>query len=260
MSSQFKVLPRRKRRRSHQPLIDKVATKSKFGSWSEDSLISEDGVKGADHLPSDLYARLAEIGTPTSFEKGAILFVEGRQPQGVFLVRRGLIKLSTGSADGKALILGRADPGNVLGLPTAISGRANKFTAEASQFVECLFIARELLLGFLGRNGQAALAVAEILSRMYEETFDQVRYLGLSFTATKKLARLILELPAHQSPNNGHTRALPLTHKEIGELIGASRETVTRLFARFKQQQLVQVKGSCVHILDHAALEQLLAP
>ena len=111
---------------------------------------------------------------------------------------------------------------------------------------------------FLEKNVDAALRVAKILSHMYDDAFDQVRNLGLSSTATEKLARLLLELPAHESPNNGHSKTLPFTHKEIAEMIGASRETVTRLFARFKREQLVRVHGEHLHIIDQTGLEQLL--
>ena len=193
-----------------------------------------------------------------STKKDTVLFVEGQKPAGVFIVRKGMVKLSACSADGKSLIVGRAGPGAVLGLPTAISGRANELTAEALNLVQCSFVTRDIFLLFLEKNVGSALRVAEILSHMYDEAFDQVRYMGLYSTATEKLARLLLDLPAHESPNNGHAKTLPLTHKEIAEMIGASRETVTRLFARFKREQLVRVHGEHLHIIDQTGLEQLL--
>ena len=256
MSFRFRVVPKRRRRGVRQTSIRKAAPEVKVDeAWLESSLIEE---KEFRDFPSAIWEGLDLISTLSSFTKGAVLLVQGQPPLGVFGIRKGLVKLSASSADGKSLIVGRGGPGDVLGLPTSISGKANELTAEATQLVECSFITREAFLQFLGKNGSAALSVAHILSHMYDDAFDQIRFLGLSATATAKFARLLLELPAHESPNNGHSKKLPLTHKEIAELIGASRETVTRLFARFKREQLVKINGSRLHILDPAALEQLL--
>ncbi len=257
MSFRFRVVPKRKRRGVRRVSIRKAVTEVKVGEeWLESSLMEGKKISG---LPLAIWEGLGAISTRLAYGKGTVLFVEGQKSQGVFVVRQGMVKLSASSADGKSLIIGRAGPGDVLGLPTAISGKANELTAEAAQLVECSFIPRETFLQFLGKNGNASLRVAEILSHMYDDAFDQIRFLGLSATATAKFARLLLELPAHESPNNGHSKTLPLTHKEIAEMIGASRETVTRLFTRFKREQLVRVNGSRLHILDPAGLEQLLA-
>jgi len=210
------------------------------------------------NLPRAIWEGLNAISSVAIFRKGSVLFVEGEKSLGVFVVRKGMVKLSTDSADGKSLIVGRAGIGEVLGLPSALSGRANELTAEAMSLVQCSFIARDAFLQFLERNGGSALHVAETLSHMYDDIFGQVRFLGLSSTATEKLARLLLELPGHEPSGNGYAKTLPLTHKEIAEMIGASRETVTRLFTRFKREQLVRVHGEHLHILDQTGLEQLL--
>jgi CRP-like cAMP-binding protein len=155
--------------------------------------------------------------------------------------------------------VGSAGPGEVLGLPTVISGKVNRLTAEAIQLVECSFIAREAFLQFLEENGNAALSVVHMLSHMYDHVFDQILFLGLSSNAAAKFARLLLELPPHEFANDQYSKSVPFTHKEIGELIGASRETVTRLFARFRRQRLVRVQGSRLHILKPSVLRQLVA-
>ena len=101
--------------------------------------------------------------------------------------------------------------------------------------------------------------MAEILSKIYHATLLEVRYLGFSSSTAEKLARFLLDLPATAAQNNGHLRAtLTLTHKEIGEMIGASRETVTRLFAHFKREGLIEVHGSSVIVMNKANLEKML--
>jgi CRP/FNR family transcriptional regulator, cyclic AMP receptor protein len=255
MPYRFRVVPKKKRRRVQQARIGIAGHDVGFGESRKASPLIEERL--FHNLPRHMQAGLDAISSIATFAKRDVLFVEGQKPLGVFVLRSGRVKLSASSADGKLLIVGRARPGEVLGLPTAISGTPNELTAEAIHPLQCDFIARDALLQFLREHGDAALRVAQILSEMYDAAFNQVRYLGLSASATEKLARFLLELPDAESQNNGHAKTLSPTHKEIAEMIGASRETVTRLFTRFKREQLVQVYDARLHI-DRAGLEQLL--
>jgi CRP/FNR family cyclic AMP-dependent transcriptional regulator len=102
-----------------------------------------------------------------------------------------------------------------------------------------------------------------VLSNIYQATYQEVRYLGLSRSAARKLTRFLLHIAqVHDSAGNGTVRAeikmtMTLTHEEIAEMIGASREAVTRLFANFKRRQLIEVHGSSLVIKDQARLERL---
>jgi CRP/FNR family transcriptional regulator len=72
------------------------------------------------------------------------------------------------------------------------------------------------------------------------------------------LARFLLDLTAGHDNGNGEIRVtLTLTHEEIAQMIGASRETVTRLFGDFKKRQLLQAKGSTLIIKNKAGLESI---
>ena len=124
-----------------------------------------------------------------------------------------------------------------------------------------LILFREIYsLQFLREHGEAAVRVAEILSKIYHATLSEVRYLGFSSSTTEKLARFLLDLPVVPGQGAGHLRAtLTLTHKEIGEMIGASRETVTRLFSHFKRERLIEVHGSTLIIADKAAPRKVAA-
>ncbi len=76
----------------------------------------------------------------------------------------------------------------------------------------------------------------------------------------EKLARFLLDFAAGDASGNGETRAvMTLTHEEIAETIGSSRETVTRLFADFKRKGLVEIRGATLVIADKSGLLQLLA-
>jgi CRP/FNR family transcriptional regulator, cyclic AMP receptor protein len=204
-------------------------------------------------------AGLDAISSSATYPKGAILFVEGQEPRGVFVICNGSAKLSATSAAGKSLILRIAEAGEVIGLPGTISGKPYEATAEAQEPVQANFIPRKPFLEFLRAHGEVALRVAEARSDIYYATYREVRCLGLSGSVEEKLARYLLDFAAEHASDNGQTRAvMTLTHEEIAETIGSSRETVTRLFADFKRKGLVQVQGSTLVIADKIGLRELL--
>jgi CRP/FNR family transcriptional regulator, cyclic AMP receptor protein len=215
------------------------------------------------NLPQNTVERLDSISSSAIYPRGALLFVEGQEPRGVFVLCNGRVKLTAGSADGKSLILRIADPGEVVGLPSTISGKPYEVTAEAIEPIQANFVPRDAFLKFLREHGDAALRVAEILSAIYHATYQEVRYLGLCGSATEKLARFLLDLTAEHQSNESHADSsrrvtMTLTHEEIAEMIGSSRETVTRLFASFKRRGLVEVRGSTLVIANKSELEKLL--
>jgi CRP/FNR family cyclic AMP-dependent transcriptional regulator len=215
------------------------------------------------HLSKPALEGLDAISSSATYPKGAILFVEGQEPRGVFVLCNGRVKLSASSADGKALILRIAEAGEVVGLPGTISGKPYEATAEALEPIQANFVAREPFLQFLREHGEVALRVAEILSDIYHATYQEVRYLGLSGSAAGKLARFLLDRAeggaAKQGEATGPIRAvLTLTHEEIAEMIGASRETVTRVFADFKRKKFVEVHGSTLIIRNKLGLQELI--
>lgn len=202
---------------------------------------------------------LDAISSSATYPKGAVLFVEGQEPRGVYVLCNGRAKMSASAPDGKALILRIAESGEVIGVPGTISGKPYELTAEALEPIQANFIPRREFLQFLQHNGEAALRVAEILCNIYHAQHQEIRYLGLSSSAPQKLARFILDITEALSGENGQIRTtLALTHEEIAERIGASRETVTRLFASFKKQGLIEIHGSTLIVKNKPALQQLL--
>lgn len=217
----------------------------------------------ADHifcdLPSTALQAFENIKYATAYPKGAVLFVEGQSPRGIFVLCKGRVKLSICSTDGKTLILKIAEPGEVLGLSASVSGKPYELTAETVDPCQINFVKREDFQRFLRENADACLRVAEQLSEKYNSACREIRSLGLSHSAAEKLAKLLLEWSAK---NGEAAKAEPrlklaLTHEEIAQMIGTSRETVTRLFADLKKRQIVQSKGSTLLIRNKAALKAM---
>ena len=207
-------------------------------------------------LPMAALRALDSIKFATGYPKGAVLFVEAQAPRGIFLLCRGRVKLSMSAADGKTIIIRIAEPGEVLGLAASVSGRPYDLTAETAEPCQINFVRREDFLRFLKEHGDACFKVAQLLSKKYNSACHELRSLGLSHSAGEKLAKLLLEwITRNGEAGKQEPRLrLTLTHEEIGQMMGVSRETVTRLFADLKKQHIVQLKGSTLVIRDKDAI------
>jgi CRP/FNR family transcriptional regulator, cyclic AMP receptor protein len=217
-------------------------------------------------LPPTALQSFETIKYATAYPKGAVLFVEGQAPRGIFVLCKGRVKLSICSTEGKTLILKIAEPGEVLGLSATVSGTPYELTAETVDPCQINFVKRDDFLQFLKEQSDACLRVAEQLSDKYNFACREISALGLPHSAGEKLAKLLLECSA----KNGEAKKseprfkLAFTHEEIAQMIGTSRETVTRLFSDLKKRQIVQgkgsmqTKGSTLLIRNKAALKAMI--
>lgn len=210
------------------------------------------------NLPTPALQRLNEIKSTAVYPKSAMLFIEGQQPRGVFVVCAGKVKLSTSSKEGKTIITKLSEAGDVLGLNATVSNRPYEVTAEMVEPGQANFIARDAFLQFLKEHGEVAVRVAEQLSRNYYTAYEEIKTLGLASSPAEKFAKLLLSWSGDGKDGKALQVRLSLTHEEIAEMIGTTRETVSRLFSEFKKKQLLQVKGATLTIRNRAALEQLL--
>ena len=208
-------------------------------------------------LSAAALADLQSMMHPISYSCGSVLFAEGCLAWGVYILLDGEVRLFIRSDDDKRLTVGMARNGAILGLASALSGSLCETTAVAIYPAMVACIRREDFLSFLARHPQAYQAVAEELSRSYIAACAQLGTLGLFSSVPAKLARLLLDWCENgRATDHGMRCCFPFTHEEIGEFIGASRETVTRILGAFKSRNLVAFHGAMLTIPDRAALEQ----
>ena len=211
------------------------------------------------NLPEPDAQRLNAIKSTAVYPKGAKLFVEGQHPRGVFVLCMGEAKLSTSSRKGRTVITRIADAGELLGLNATISNVPYEVTAEMMEPGQANFVPREPLLLMMKEFPDVALRIAQQLSQSYFAAHEEIRTLGLATSPTARLAKLLLQWSIKNTRSNGSSQIkLSLTQEEIAEIIGTTRETVSRLFADFKRRQLVQLQGATLVIHSRFALEQLV--
>ncbi len=211
-------------------------------------------------LPQESLAAFNQIKHATLFPEGATIFLEGQTPRGIFMLCQGQAKLSTSSRDGKTFILRLAKPGEVLGLDAVVTGKPHALTVETMQPSQLNFVNREDFLRFLNEHGDACLHAAQHIGRECQDAYNVVRSIGLSHSASGKVARFLLASATDGVVKKGILRVrLALTHEEIGQLTGISRETITRTLSEFRKKDILELKGCTLIIRNKPALEQLVA-
>ena len=196
----------------------------------------------------------------TTLPAGAILFVEGQLPRGIFVVCSGRVKLSTASRDGKVLILKFAEAGETLGLSAVISGMNYAMTAETATPCQLNYVDRKNVMSLLEENSEVGMHAAQALSREFQFAYRDMHDLVLARSSTGKLARLLLHSCASEPlTKSAEARVRSgMTHEEMAQRIGASRETVTRLLSDLKRRRLIRLDGATLVIRDRLALEALV--
>jgi CRP/FNR family transcriptional regulator len=193
-------------------------------------------------LDDDALADFDLIGVSTTFPRGATLFLENAPNQAVYVVCTGQVKLSCTSKEGRTLI----------------SGSKYEVTAETVQPTEIKSIRRDEFLAFLKKHGDASLHAAKALSEEYKAAFFDARRLALSGSTAGRLAAVLLDWGRAESCGKSEMRfTMALTHEELANLVGCSRETMTRMLGRFKREKLIQIHGVSILILSPEKLERI---
>jgi CRP/FNR family transcriptional regulator len=127
---------------------------------------------------------------------------------------------------------------------------------------QVMFISRDAFLRMMKEHGQIAVAAAEQLSRSYYPAHEMLRTLGLGTHPAERLAKFLLSwtdglvTDCHETYSERFN--LSLTHQEIADGIGSTRETVSRLFSELRKKRLVESEGTALAITNRLGLESMV--
>jgi CRP/FNR family transcriptional regulator len=139
-----------------------------------------------------------------------------------------------------------------------VAGTEYELTAETAMPCQVNFVPREPLLDLLARYGEAGLRSAQALSREFQSAYRDIH--DLIRSSAGKLAKLLLSWTPPAANNMKEIRVSSgLTHEEMAQMIGASRETVTRLLSDLRKKQLIRLEGSTLVIRNRMALEAMVS-
>ena len=196
------------------------------------------------------------VSKKRSCPKGIVLLVEGQAARGAYVLCSGRAKVSIMSAEGKTSIVRIARPGDLLGIQATLAERPYEATVETISPCRVDFISRKDLFALLDRQKTHTLGLAIAISKEYTALIEHARVLLLSISANEKLAHLLLRFGdefGQRTTKGIHLKTL-LTHEEIAQVIGTSRETVTRSLNLLKRRQVIRTSNGDLMIRNRDAL------
>ncbi|MGH6636918.1 MAG: Crp/Fnr family transcriptional regulator [Gammaproteobacteria bacterium] len=208
-------------------------------------------------MPAEL-DRILALAHERHFSKGQIIFQKGAKDSSMMAVLQGQVKISICSADGKEIILTTVDEGSVFGEIALIDGKERSADATAQGDCRLLVIRRSDFIPVLKQHPEVAIQLLVMLCQKVRDTSDVVETVGLLHTPSR-LARLLLKMAKSagaESPEG--LRVDVKSQREIGNLIGATREWVNHILRAWQEAGLIKMEQNHITILKQDELEDIV--
>lgn len=209
-------------------------------------------------LGPDVLARLADRIEMREVRRREVIYLPGDPGESMFMVNGGRVKISKVTRDGKALTLMYCGPSELFGETCLVDGGARQDMAEAMENTMVTEIQRADFERLLQSNAQLGYQMTRILAARRRDIEGKLETLVFR-DVTSKLAELLLKLAEEYGVDDprGTLVALKITHQELANLIGSTRETVSLTLSQFKRKSYIQTEGRKVIIADPASLRAL---
>ena len=198
--------------------------------------------------------KIRDIALDKFYDKGRIIFSEGDDGNGFYVVADGKVKIFKVSMDGKEQILHIYGPGAPFGEVAVFAGR--KFPANAETLIKShlLFFPRSAFVELISKNPSLSLNMLAMLSMRLRQFAMQVENLSLK-EVPGRLASYLVYLTREQE--KGHEVNLPVSKGQLASLLGTIPETLSRIFTKMSNKGLISVQGRRIELLDMEGLVDL---
>lgn len=195
---------------------------------------------------------LASVGKGRPHEKGEVLFSEGEDARGFYVVGTGKVKIYKLSPEGKERILHIVHPGGTFAEAAIFGDGRYPAYAEPLEKSYLLFFPKREFITLLHEHAQIAINMIGGLSRFLRQFATQVEELTFK-DVPARLARYLLELVG----DDVDTLQLPISKTQLASRLGTVSETLSRTFRKLSDEALLEVRGKTIVILDRDRLEDL---
>jgi CRP/FNR family transcriptional regulator, cyclic AMP receptor protein len=203
-------------------------------------------------LPEEELERFAELTRERSYPKGSVILFQDDPGDSLFVLRAGRVKVVLIGEDGREVILGVLEPGAHFGELALIDDQPRSAHVIAMEDAQLLILRREDFKRRVEANPTVAWALLTELSRRLRRADVKIGGVVL-LDVPGRIARLLLDLA---NETGSELIEKPLTHQTIAQMIGASRETVSRAMKDFQDAGLIRVERRRIAIGDRDALEK----
>lgn len=212
------------------------------------------------HLDAGELAALEALGRRERFARNDFVFSAGGPGRNVYFLRSGRVKIYQPSASGREVILWFCLPGEIFGLAEVARGGGRSVSALACEACEVLCVAQDQFRSFVEARPRIGLLSMQVLS-------SRLRVLGemhanlVSDDVDTRIAKLILRLAARHGVRQGSELrlTLPLTHQEIADMVGTTRQTVTSSLGNLRRRGVLAIDSHRLVIESEELLASLTA-
>jgi CRP/FNR family transcriptional regulator len=205
-------------------------------------------------LPEDQIMAIKKIAGKKRYSKGEIIFSEGEEGTGFYIIAEGRVKVFKVSSEGKEQILHIFGPGQPFGEVPVFTGQRFPANAQAIEESQALFFPRESIVSLIAANPSLALNMLAVMSRKLRQFAVQIENLSLK-EMPARLASYLLFLADEQKTDD--VVALNISKGQLASILGTIPETLSRVFAKLSGQSLINVSGKYISLLDRRGLEDL---
>jgi len=205
-------------------------------------------------LPDDQIAAIKQIAVEKKVNKGEILFSEGDEGKGFFVIAAGRLKVFKVSPEGKEQILHILGPGQPFGEVSVFAGQRFPANAQALENARVLFLPRAAIVNLIAANPSLALNMLAVMSKKLRQFAAQIENLSLK-EMPARLSSYLIYLAEEQGVDEVIT--LNISKGQLASILGTIPETLSRIFARLSGQNLIRVEGKKITLLDRSGLEDL---
>ena len=201
---------------------------------------------------------LCMVGVRRAFAKDDAVFRVGDPGTRVYFLESGRVKIYQPADSGREVILWFCLPGEIFGLAEVARGGGRVVAAQACEASSVLVVPEEAFRAFILARPQAALLSMQVLSARLRGLSDVLVNLVADDVDTR-IAKLILRLSARYGRRDGQVIHLdiPLTHQEIADMVGSTRQTVTSTLSRLKRQGVLSIDTHRIQIESEELLTGL---
>ena len=200
------------------------------------------------------YDELARIAVDRSYKRGQIIFSEGDEGIGLYVLIAGKVKVFKLSLEGKEQILHLFEPGEPFGEASVFAGQPFPAHAEALEKSRIFFFPRAGFIELIKGDPSLALNMLAILSRRLRKFTVLVEDLSLK-EVPGRLAAYLLYVSEQRA--DSEDLKLDIAKNQLASLLGTIPETLSRVLTRMVGQRLIQVEGSRIRIVDRRGLAEL---
>jgi len=211
-------------------------------------------IPGFSGLSQNQLEALRQIVADKHFNKGEIIFSEGDEGNGFYVVADGKVKIFKSSIEGKEQILHIYGPGNPFGEVPVFSGKQFPANAQAMVKSHLLFFPRTAFVALLANNPSLAMNMLAVLSMRLREFTVQIENLSLK-EVPGRLASYLIYLADEQKA--GDHISLTISKGQLASLLGTIPETLSRILAKMSSRHLIEVSGRDIKLLDRRGLDDL---